>query len=378
MSAKATTLIGASAVSRWLEKRSQTTITWLTLTATAGIAIGDWVTGADLAFTAMYLAPIAIAAWYGHRLVGPLLSALASALWLAVEFLSGASGSMLIVAWNFVVELGVFVFTAVTIRKLRLTLVEERQAVQREHEQRLSAQRQLQHAERLVTVGKLAAGVAHELGTPLNVVSSYSQLIEAGTLRSDEVPASARIIREQTETMTRIIRQLVDFARAGSARRTRQNVRDLIGASLSMLAPIAKKRQVTLVAEPGSPLEIDVDSGQLQQVLTNLLVNAIQAVAERGRVRVGAESTMAKPPPHVSEHPARWVAVHVTDDGQGISDAVMQHLFEPFVTTKGVGEGTGLGLAVAYGIIREHGGWIVAENGATGGARFSVYLPDIT
>jgi signal transduction histidine kinase len=359
-----------------LEKLPPRLIAALNFTLAVVLSFGDYLTGADVAFTALYLVPIASAAWFGTRRQGLLLAAFCSVTGqVTIAISHSARLAPAVIAWNFVAQLATFGFAAVLVHGLRFALVEERQALVAAHQRTLEAQRQLQHAERLVTVGKLAAGVAHELGTPLNVVNSYAQMIEAGTVEGADVADRARIIREQTQSMTRIIRQLLDFARAGKPQRSPQNAMNLVATSLSMLSPIASRKQVELSAAEQAPLPVEADPGQLQQVFTNLIVNAIHAAPEGGHVWVTAEVVRVTPPPGVPPAALGWVAIRVKDDGGGIDAEVLPHVFEPFFTTKQVGEGTGLGLAVAYGMVREHGGWIAAENLAGGGACFTVYLP---
>ena len=105
-----------------------------------------------------------------------------------------------------------------------------------------------------------------------------------------------------------------------------------------------------------------MDAGQLQQVLTNLVMNGLQAMKRPGTVRVRAEHVRATPPADVGGPEADWVRLDVEDEGDGIAPEVLPHIFEPFFTTKDVGEGTGLGLSVSYGIVREHGGWIAVRS----------------
>jgi two-component system, NtrC family, sensor kinase len=120
-----------------------------------------------------------------------------------------------------------------------------------------------------------------------------------------------------------------------------------------------------------------IDEGQVQQVLTNLVVNALQATPPGGRVRIECTRGPATPPPsHASvTDGGTWAQLAVVDTGTGMDDAVRRHIFEPFFTTKDVGAGTGLGLSVSYGIVREHGGWIDVASTPGQGSRFTVYLP---
>lgn len=337
----------------------------VTVAMVAVITWGDYLTGAEVAFTALYLVPIALAAWSGSRPWSVLAAVSCSLSWVAVELATRPLTHPLpVTAWNFVVQLVVFGGAALLVHGLRWALVEERQALIAEHERRLAAQTQLRHAERLVTVGRLASGVAHELGTPLNVAQNYAQMIESGTVEGDERVEGAKIIREQVEGMTRIVRQLLDFARAGKPQRSAVDLVEVVGAALAMLKPIARQKQVQLELAAPPSLTANADGAQLQQVLTNLVVNAVQAVPSGGKVRVEVEARAAG-----------QAMIRVSDDGPGVAAEILPHLFEPFVTTKQVGEGTGLGLAVAYGIAREHGGELTAENLAQGGACFTLLLP---
>jgi signal transduction histidine kinase len=245
-----------------------------------------------------------------------------------------------------------------------------------ETEQRLAAGEQLRHADRLSTVGKLASGVAHELGTPLNVVSGRAKMIVRGQAIGPAVVESAQTIVEQSERMTQIIKQLLGFARRRQPQRKQESLRALAERTLALLRQMAEKAGITFAALDGAPGPIvEVDVSMVEQALTNLVVNAIQAMPTGGsiRVRVGVEA--ASPPADLGGTQAEYACVHVEDQGVGMTPDQMAHVFEPFFTTKEVGEGTGLGLSVAYGIVRDHGGWIGVASEPNQGSRFSIYLP---
>jgi signal transduction histidine kinase len=242
-------------------------------------------------------------------------------------------------------------------------------------EARIAALEQLRHADRLVTVGQLASGVAHELGTPLNVMSGRAKLIARGMVAGDAVADSARIIAEQAARITTIIRQLLDFSRRRSASLGPADLRPIVTRTVELLATLARKRGITLVVESAEEmLAARVDPGQIQQVLTNLVINGMQAMAEGGRLTVRLERRHAIPPADVDGEPGQYAAVTVEDQGAGIVPEHLPRIFEPFFTTKDVGEGTGLGLSVAYGIAREHGGWIEVQSRPGQGSRFTVLL----
>jgi two-component system NtrC family sensor kinase len=235
---------------------------------------------------------------------------------------------------------------------------------------------QLRHADRLATVGKLASGIAHELGTPLNVVSARAGMIASGDTSPEESKDYARVIVGATERMTKIIRQLLQFVRRTGPQKARHDLRHLAADTLELLRPLADKKSVLLeIAPSAADTTILVDSGQLQQVVTNLVVNAIQAMPSGGTVTLALQTKHVQPPPGIGGPAAEYLCLSVTDVGEGIASDALSHIFEPFFTTKDVGEGTGLGLAVSHGIISDHGGWIAVESEPKEGATFNVFLP---
>jgi signal transduction histidine kinase len=246
----------------------------------------------------------------------------------------------------------------------------------RETEARIQAIEQLRHVDRLRTVGQLASGVAHELGTPLNVVSGHAGLIRSGDLSPAESAASTDVISEQTRRMASIIRQLLDFSRRTGPRLAEVDLREVTAGTLEMLAPLAEKRGVVLRLDaPSDGTVAHADWNQMQQAIANLVMNAIQATPPGGEVSVTIDRRRAVPPQGVETAADEFVDVCVRDAGDGIAAEHLPHVFDPFFTTKDVGEGTGLGLAVAYGIVREHGGWIEVESEVGAGTRFAIVLP---
>jgi signal transduction histidine kinase len=254
-------------------------------------------------------------------------------------------------------------------------LAESRERLGEEERQRVAAMEQLRHTDRIATVGKLASGVAHELGTPLNVVAGNARMIASGELPGEQAKEAARTIRAQAESMTRIIRQLLDFARRRAPEKSAQDLSQLASGTLAMLRHLAEKRAVRLTLEERAGLVAQVDAGQLNQALTNLVMNAVQAMPGGGEVKVTLEVAKETPPPDVGGPEGEFIRLHVADTGEGIAPEVLPHVFEPFFTTKGVGEGTGLGLSVSYGLVREHGGWISVRSEPGRGSTFTVHLP---
>ena len=240
---------------------------------------------------------------------------------------------------------------------------------------RLTAIEQLRHTDRLKTVGRLAAGIAHELGTPLNVVSGRAGLIQSGKLAAEEIGSSAAAIKTEVDRMTQIIRQLLDFARVNTPRRAAVDLRPLIERTVALLRPLADGRNVRLCFAAEQPSAIATfDAEQVQQTLVNIMVNAIQAMPNGGKIEI----TLGREEPHPDAEPGngRFWCISIRDEGPGIAAEDMPHLFEPFFTTKQVGEGTGLGLSIAYGIVQEHGGRIEVESRLGEGSCFKIYLPE--
>jgi signal transduction histidine kinase len=174
--------------------------------------------------------------------------------------------------------------------------------------------------------------------------------------------------------MTKIIRQLLDFARTRESRRVPTNASELVERVVGLLRPLAEKQGTGLSLGPvASDARIDADAGQLEQVLSNLTVNALQALQSGGVVSFAVHAMPPGTP--AGETGDEHVVIDVEDTGPGMAPQVMARVFEPFFTTKDVGEGTGLGLSVAYGIVQEHGGFFTVDSALGRGSRFSVHLP---
>jgi two-component system NtrC family sensor kinase len=232
-------------------------------------------------------------------------------------------------------------------------------------QQQLEAQ--LIQSEKLAAVGQLVSGVAHELNNPLTSIAGLSEfLLEQRELASKD-RGHLRVIHEQAERAGRIVRNLLTFARKGPAERGRVDLNDVVRRTLLLMGYDMKLKDITIEKDLATVPDVLGDRHALQQVVLNLLNNAVQAVADNGptRPRVVRVSTW------FAEH----VRLRVADSGPGIPDAVLPQLFTPFFTTKEPGHGTGLGLSITYSIIEAHGGRITVERAADGGAVFLVDLP---
>ncbi len=248
-----------------------------------------------------------------------------------------------------------------------------RRRLAEETEARIRSVERLRHADRLSTVGTLASGVAHELGTPLAVISARAEMMASGEVEPGVCREYADNIIRQCKRMTAIIHQLLDFARRRKPTLSPKDPQGVINQTVEWLSPLARKHGVRIeVAQPVQPMKLNADGVQLQQVLTNLLVNAVHASARGGVVNIHADRVDASAPTGAD---GKYVRIVVEDHGEGMPADVVEHVFEPFFTTKDVGQGTGLGLSVSHGIVQEHGGWIDVSSRMGHGSSFAVYLP---
>lgn len=254
-------------------------------------------------------------------------------------------------------------------------LAEANEKFREEARARIAAVEQLRHADRLTTVGRLAAGVAHELGTPMNVVAAHAEMI-AEDEPTEAATASARVIKGQIQKMTDIIRHLLDFARQKPPQKAMTDLSELAAKTIGMLAMLGRKQKIEIRLDSADdPLTINADGGQIQQVLTNLLINAFHAMPQGGTVDVAIRRQIGRPPTGTDALPCDCVRIDVQDQGVGIAVEDLEQIFDPFFTTKDIGQGTGLGLSITHGIVQEHGGWIEVESQLGKGTRFSVYFP---
>lgn len=256
------------------------------------------------------------------------------------------------------------------------SLADARRRLEEEAEARVQALERLRHADRLATLGKIGAGVAHELGTPLNVAQGYADLLVKQDLPPERVRELAGKIGSVCRRMARTIRLTLDYARRRQPEKRSHDLDRVIGNSLEMVTAMATREGVQLERGGLDSLRLEVDGPQLEQVLTNLLVNAIMASPEGEQVEVGLTRETRDPPPRLKLGEAREVAcLRVRDEGPGIPAEHLPVLFEPFFTTRAPGEGTGLGLPIAWEVVEGHGGWIEVETAPDQGTTMRVCLP---
>jgi signal transduction histidine kinase len=218
-----------------------------------------------------------------------------------------------------------------------------------------ASQHALMQSEKLAAIGRLAAGVAHEVRNPLGVIRASASMLEEGSALDDDARQACRFIREEIDRLNGLITSLLAFARPTEPRLASVAPDAVIDRALRLATPEAERRRIALVRDtPPALPDVRADPDLLAQVLLGLLVNATEAVGEQGRIVVRASADAAA------------VTVDVADDGPGVAPGNAEQVFEPFFTTKA--SGTGLGLAMALRIAQAHGGTLELAPGAGAGA----------
>jgi hypothetical protein len=233
---------------------------------------------------------------------------------------------------------------------------------------RVKLEETLQQSEKLSSIGLLAAGVAHEVNTPLTGVSSYTQMLLGMIPETDPKHALLLKVQKQTERATNIAGNLLNFSRAGNGAGTEFgeiDVNKILDDTLQLLEPQLRKSRVDVIKKYlETPPKIYGNAGKLQQIFTNLVLNARDAMFDGGTITLTTSIASDE-----------VVVIEVADTGIGIEPENMSKIYDPFFTTKGVGSGTGLGLAVTYGIVQEHAGTIEVQSEVGSGTTFRLEFP---
>lgn len=246
-------------------------------------------------------------------------------------------------------------------------LEEKKRWIVREVEERLSLEGRLRKAERFAAAGRIVGGLAHELGSPLNVIGVRAEAVLADPRVSEDGRRHAQEIVDEVDRIAALVRSLSHLDRSGGLDRRPMELTETIRGVCSDVADSAEKRGVTLVTDlPAEPVEVAADPALLRLAVRNLAANAVQAAGEAGD---GGEVVLRV---RKSEAEAR---IEVVDDGPGVSPDVLPRVFDPFFTTKEVGQGTGLGLSTALGIAERHGGDLLLESEPGKGVRAVLSLP---
>jgi PAS domain S-box-containing protein len=241
-----------------------------------------------------------------------------------------------------------------------------------------NSEAQLRQALKMEAVGRLAGGVAHDFNNVLTAIFGYVDLVLESFDAGDRRRADVEEIKRAAQRAAGLTRQLLAFSRKQILKPRRTNLNDVIGNMLDLIGRLIGP-EIDLRFEPERGLgEVMADPNQIEQVLMNLSANARDAMPLGGRLTIATANEDLGPEDAASQaglSPGRFVRLTVTDTGGGIPASVRPHIFEPFFTTKEQGQGTGLGLAMVYGIVKQSGGWIYLNEAPGTGASFSIYVP---
>ena len=227
-------------------------------------------------------------------------------------------------------------------------------------------ERQLLQADKLASLGQLSAGVAHEINNPLGLILGYTELILKETHEKGQLREDLETVRKHAINCKRIMEELLKFYSTMDTTKTSADLNVLIKEVLEVVESKFELDNVRVIKKMSSELpEITADPDKIRQVFMNLLMNARQAIEGSGAITVSTSM----------DSTGRHILVSFDDTGCGISPDVTDKIFDPFFTTKPIGMGTGLGLSVSYGIIKDHDGDIRVESSPGNGSRFEVYLP---
>jgi len=340
----------------------------LCLALVVAVATGDALSGPQVSCTLLYLLPVSIAAWSLGRATGATFALLCAIGYLSADIasrdmFSGPPISLTARLWNVGIELGVFLSVSSALASLQERFESERTA-RTQAESALAelslAQRSLLQSEKLGAIGRLVAGIAHELNTPLTYVLGNLELLEALEFEERERDILARL-RRGAERLMALVKKLLVLSRPQQDVMVRLNPNELIERSLELcrynLGAVRLERDLEPLPEIlGIPT-------LLETALINLIMNGVQAMGGEGRLTLS------------SRHEGGWVVIRVSDTGVGIAEDVRSVIFEPFMTTKAPGQGTGLGLWTVRTVVERHLGQVDFTSAEAEGTTFRIQLP---
>lgn len=251
------------------------------------------------------------------------------------------------------------------LRRLREFNEELEKKVKEATEELRLAHENMVRAETLAAIGTLAAGVSHEISTPLNTILGFTQLTISELDDSNPIKGDLKVIEQETVRCKRIVQGLLDFARSPRHEERLTDMNRILDETLTLLEYQPSMKKIVIKRDMDSSItQVDADQLQLKQVFLNIILNAVQAMPEGGELKITTRNVN------------KGVEVVISDTGIGIPEEERKKIFQPFYTTKR--DGTGLGLSISYGIIKEHGGEIYVESEIGRGSRFRIFLPSRT
>lgn len=350
----------------------------MALVLTLCIGFLDYITGRDLALSAFYLAPICWGTWAVGRNAGVFLATAGTVAWFIADFMAGhVYHHPLTPYWNALMLLILFLVVVYLLSAfqeanyhLEETVQRRTEALQQEIAERKRLETAKLQAERLATVGTMAAQVAHEIRNPLGSITLNLDLIQkemdklAGTSAhpSEEGRALVEDMRAEIQRIQRVIQEYLQFARLPKLQRRSLDLNEFLAGKLDFLSSELAQANVKLRTHFDPALEtINADAEQLWQALLNLIRNSREAMPHGGELTIGTWRNGGQ------------ILVRVSDNGKGMTGEQLERLFAPFFTTKR--EGTGLGLSLVQQIVIEHGGHVECESASGKGTTFTIFLP---
>ncbi|MBW1980779.1 MAG: PAS domain S-box protein [Deltaproteobacteria bacterium] len=244
--------------------------------------------------------------------------------------------------------------------------VETFEGIAKDITERKKMEQQLLQADRLASLGQLSAGVAHEINNPLGLILGYTQLLLRSEPGDTQTFADLKIIEKHAQNCKVIVEDLLNFARSSESQKGPVNINDLLRETVAVVQHQFALDNVVIETHYSAGLPtINADGEKLKQVFMNLFMNARQAIEHHGTIRIHTGSSASR----------HWITISVADTGVGIPAPIVDKIFDPFFTTKPTGQGTGLGLSVSYGIIKDHQGEITVESTPGEGSIFTIRLP---
>jgi len=233
------------------------------------------------------------------------------------------------------------------------------------------AENRLVQSEKQASVGRLAAGVAHEINNPLTGILTFTRILQRSKDLGDKNQSHLQKIAESTVRVRKIVKGLLDFSRQTELDKEPTDVNRFIRSIISAMENQALVKSVSITFNPGENLPmLTLDRSQFQSVLINLIINAFDSMERGGTITISTGISLS-----TSDTDQKGVEIAVADTGSGIQHEDLDKLFDPFFTTKEVGKGTGLGLSVSYGIVQRHGGTIRVQSEIDRGTTFTVWIP---
>ena len=268
--------------------------------------------------------------------------------------------------------------TVDAINLMRRKIYEAYQNLEKQTSEQIKLERQLQQAQKMESIGRLAGGVAHDFNNVLSVIIGYSELLLNQIPPDDPIYGKIKAIYDAGSKASALTRQLLAFSRKQLLERKVISLNTIIKDFLKIFAKIVGEDIVFTTYLSPESCTVEADPGQIEQILMNLIINAKDAMPNGGEIIIETavvqldESYIEK---HMEVKPGQYVLLSISDTGEGMDENVKSKIFDPFFTTKEQGKGTGLGLATVYGIVKQHDGYIYVYSEKNKGTTFKIYLP---